>query len=248
MKDSTTRFSDRVDDYIKYRPSYPKEMIAILQKELDLFPSNPVADIGCGTGISSAPFLDNGNTVYGIEPNREMRIASKETLKKYPNFIAIEGSAEATTLQDKSVDLIFCGQAFHWFDKENAKKEFDRILKPGGHIVLAWNSRCTKSGFQKEYENALFENIAEYKFVNHRNITSKEILGFFEPRIMKSFQISNKQSFNLEGLKGRLRSCSYCPKSGISYDKLMKQLEDIYHKYEKNGIIEFEYETDLYLS
>lgn len=246
MSNSTIRFSDRVEDYIKYRPTYPKELVDILKKELNLDFDNIIADIGSGTGISSIPFLDNGNTVYGVEPNKEMRQAAEEVLKEYHNFISIDGTAEDTTLPDKSVDVIFCGQAFHWFDKTKSKKEFERILKDNGHIIFVWNSRSTKSDFQKEYENALLENIDEYKFVNHRNISDTEIQDFFEPKTMSVFKTDNKQTFDLEGLKGRLKSSSYCPKSGQSYDRLMAQIESIFDKYKSNNSIEFEYETQIY--
>lgn len=246
MSNSTKRFSDRVEDYVKYRPTYPKKLIVILKEELNLDPNDTIADIGSGTGISSIPFLDNCNTVYGIEPNKEMRQAAEEALKIYPNFISTNGTAEDTTLQGKSINIIFCGQAFHWFDKIKSKKEFERILKNNGHIVLVWNSRSTKSNFQKEYENALLKNIEEYKFVNHRNISEIEIQDFFEPKKMRVFKIDNKQTFDLKGLKGRLKSSSYCPKSGHAYTNLMTQIEIIFDKYQSNGSIEFEYETQIY--
>lgn len=246
MSNSTKRFSDRVEDYIKYRPGYPKDLIDILKRELNLDSKNIIADIGSGTGISSIPFLENGNRVYGIEPNKEMRLAAEEVLSQYPNFFSIEGTAEETSLASKTVDIIFCGQAFHWFDKSKSKKEFDRILKEQGHMVFVWNSRSTQSDFQKEYEKALLENIDEYKFVNHRNISDQEIEDFFAPKKMSIFKTDNKQSFDLEGLKGRLKSSSYCPKSGETYDKLMTQIESIFYKYQSNNSIDFEYETQIY--
>ena len=246
MNNSTKRFSDRVEDYIKYRPAYPKEVVGLLEKELGIDSSNTVADIGSGTGISSRLFLENGYTVYGVEPNKEMRQAAEDILKKQGNFISINGTAEDTTLPAKSVDVIVCGQSFHWFDKTKSKKEFDRILKDKGHIVLIWNSRSEKSDFQKEYENALFKHIEEYKFVNHRNIDEKEIAHFFKPAAMKVFKTGNKQILDLQGLKGRLTSSSYCPKSGPVYEKLMAEVEAIFHKYASNGTIVFEYETQVY--
>jgi len=246
MSNSTLRFSDRAEDYNKYRPSYPKELISILKSELNLDFSGVIADIGSGTGISSIPFLENTNTVYGIEPNKEMRHAAEELLKKFPNFISIDGTAEATTLPGKSVDMIFCGQSFHWFDKIKSKKEFDRILKENGHIVFVWNCRNTNDDFQKEYENALLTNIEEYKFVNHRNISAIDIQDFFKPKEMRVIKIGNKQTFDLEGLKGRLKSSSYCPKSGETYDKLMAEMGIIFDKYNSNNRIAFEYETQIY--
>ncbi len=246
MNNSTTRFSDRVEDYVKYRPAYPDELIGLLKNEVKLEVNNVVADVGSGTGISSIPFLENGNLVYGVEPNHEMRNAGEKILRKYTNFISVAGTAEETTLKDKSIDIIFCGQAFHWFDKPESKKEFDRILKNNGHLIFVWNSRSLKSEFQVEYENALFENIEEYRLVNHRLINEDEIKEFFEPKILSAFKIDNKQVFNLEELMGRLKSSSYCPKSGQSFDNLMRQIESIFNKYKSNNTIDFEYETQIY--
>ncbi|MEO6839044.1 MAG: class I SAM-dependent methyltransferase [Ginsengibacter sp.] len=246
MSDNTKRFSDRVTDYIKYRPHYPVEIAYILERETKLNITKKIADIGSGTGISSLLFLKRNYSVIGVEPNKEMRNAAEQMLAEFKNFKSVEGSSENTNLPDKSVDLIFSGQAFHWFDKEKSKIEFSRILKENGNIVLVWNSRSSKSSFQKEYEKALFDNIEEYKFVNHRNINESEISNFFSPKTMHKIFIDNKQVLDLQGLKGRLLSSSYCPKSGAQHDKLMNRVEQIFDKYQVNNEIEFEYETQIY--
>ena len=246
MSDNTKRFSDRVKDYIKYRPTYPAEIAFILERETKLNITKKIADIGSGTGISSLLFLKRNYAVFGVEPNKEMRNAAEQMLSEFKKFESVEGTAENTNLPDKSVDLIFSGQAFHWFDKEKSKIEFNRILKDNGNLVLVWNSRSSKSSFQKEYEKALFDNIEEYKFVNHRNINESEIADFFFPKKMHKISVDNKQILDLEGLKGRLLSSSYCPKSGDQYDKLMKNIEEIFDEYQVNNKIEFEYETQIY--
>lgn len=147
---NTIRFSDRVEDYIKYRPSYPAALMNLLKAKINLNPQAVIADIGSGTGISSILFLKNSNKVFAVEPNKEMREAAEHLLNVYPNFASINGTAEQTNLNTKAVDLIFCGQAFHWFDKQKSRQEFNRILKQNGHIVLAWNERSTKTPFQKK--------------------------------------------------------------------------------------------------
>lgn len=246
MNDNTKRFSNRAEDYVKYRPTYPEKVVTILEKEVKLDKSKTIADLGSGTGISSKLFLIKGYTVLGVEPNTEMRQAAEQLLSGFTNFNSINGSAEQTNLPDKSVDLIFCGQAFHWFDKGKSKTEFGRILRENGNLVLVWNSRSTRSAFQSDYEKALYENIEEYKFVNHRNIRDEELSEFFFPKKMSKVCIDNKQTLNLEGLKGRLNSSSYCPKSGKRHDKLMLEIERIFEKYQVNNTIEFEYETLIY--
>lgn len=246
MSGDTKRFSDRVTDYVKYRPNYPDEIVDILERVTKINKTKTIADIGSGTGISSIPFLKRNYTVIGVEPNKEMRTAAEQILSDFKNFKSVEGTAENTNLSDKSVDLIFSGQAFHWFDKEKSKIEFDRILKCNGSLVLVWNSRCTKSSFQKEYEKTLLDNIEEYKFVNHRNISESEISNFFFPKTMNRICVGNKQVLDMQGLKGRLLSSSYCPKFGDKHNKLMKKIDQVFEKYKVNNEIEFEYETQIY--
>jgi ubiquinone/menaquinone biosynthesis C-methylase UbiE len=150
MNANTTRFSDRVEDYVKYRPAYPLEMLEMLRSEIGFNKDFVIADIGSGTGITSVLFLKNGNTVFAVEPNKEMREAAELKFAGNPNFISVDGSAEHSTLKGESIDVIFCGQAFHWFDRIPAKKEFTRILKKTGHIILAWNDRNVRDKFQQE--------------------------------------------------------------------------------------------------
>jgi ubiquinone/menaquinone biosynthesis C-methylase UbiE len=247
MKTNATRFSDRVADYIQYRPHYPIEFLDILKTEIGFDSTKIIADIGSGTGISSELFIDNRNTVYAVEPNLEMREAAEEIFVSNSNFNSINGSAEQTNLESNSIDLIVCAQAFHWFNKELSKLEFNRILKPDGHICMIWNERSTASEFQKSYEEILFESITEYKNVNHKNIDIKILEEFYFPRKLKKFKLLNHQLFELAGLKGRLMSSSYCPKQGYEYDNLMQRIENLFSQYKENGKVKFEYETRVYL-
>jgi ubiquinone/menaquinone biosynthesis C-methylase UbiE len=245
LKTNITRFSDRVDDYIKYRPHYPHRLIGLLTEKIKFNISQIVADIGSGTGISTELFLSNGNRVYAVEPNKEMREAAEVSFLSSKKFISVNGTAEKTNLDDKSIDIIFSGQAFHWFDKWIAKIEFARILKPGGHIVLVWNLRKEKDYFQKEYKKIL-QQIPEYADVKHTNIKDNHISEFFSPKRMYKNSLENFQSFNLEGLKGRLLSSSYCPKTGPLHENLMMQIEALFSKFEEHGFINFFYETTIY--
>src|ERR1700732_4152215 len=130
--DSKQRFSNRVADYVRYRPGYPAEVLTLLRTQCGLKSGHVIADIGSGTGFLSELFLKNGNRVYGIEPNEAMRQAGEEYLASYDGFASINGSAEATTLDDASIDFVSAGQAFHWFEPVVARHEFRRILKPEG--------------------------------------------------------------------------------------------------------------------
>ena len=248
MKNNTHRFSDRVADYVKYRPDYPREMLTILQREAGLHKDWIVADMGSGTGISSILFLENGNTVYAVEPNREMRRAAEMLLTAQPKFISIDGTAERTTLPEGSVDLVFSAQAFHWFDPVPTKMEFERILKPGGKIALVWNQRDELDPMQQAYETLLAGLIEGYSNLSHRNLDAAGIAGFFAPNPMLHAEMPHRQIFDLEGLKGRLLSSSYAPKSGTVFELLMQGLERLFGEFQQDGRVEFKYRTNLYWS
>lgn len=247
MITSITRFDRVVNDYENYRPSYPRELIQLLQKQMGFSTIDIVADIGSGTGISSSLFIENRNVVYAVEPNDKMRIIAERKFENELHFMSINGTAENTTLREKSIDLIFCGQAFHWFDVTKTKKEFQRILKPGGHVVLAWNERDRSSAFQIAYEKILCEHIEGYKDKYEHENLEKKIQFFFEPSRGAVAAIAHSYLYDLTSLKGRLRSSSFCPERGSdSYMDLFTELEDLFYRFEENGLIGFDYETKVY--
>ena len=169
MTDPTQRFSSRVDNYVKYRPSYPAAIIGLLATECGLTPDSIVADVGSVTGLLAELFLQAGNRVMGIEPNRDMREAGEQLLRGYDRFVSIAAAAEAITLPDHSVDCITAGQSFHWFDRERAGLEFARILKPQGWLVLIWNERRIDSTpFLRAYEQLLHTYSPDYAQVDHK--------------------------------------------------------------------------------
>jgi ubiquinone/menaquinone biosynthesis C-methylase UbiE len=248
MSDSTRRFSSRVDNYSKYRPSYPPEVVALLAAECGLTPGGLVADIGAGTGLLAELFLKNGNHVLGVEPNREMREAGERLLSDYPHFTSIDGTAEATTLADKSVDIITAGQAFHWFDQEKSRAEFARILRPGGWVALVWNERRIDSTpFLAAYEQLLRTYSSEYETLNHRQIDQQTIAAFFKAGTFGSQTFENRQIFDFEGVKGRLLSSSYTPEPGQpTYQAMLDELAAIVRTHQIDQTVAFEYDTNVY--
>lgn len=243
---STARFSDRVKDYALYRPSYPKRLISLLNEKIGFSEEKIVIDIGSGTGISAAYFLKNGNTVYGVEPNEGMRIAGETFLKDFNAFHSIEGTAENTYLPSNSADAIFCGQSFHWFDHEQTKTEFKRILKSNGHIVLAWNERDVRVPLSNAYEQMLEKEVTGYLNVAQRNVLPQDLKSFFEPKKMASIELSNFQDLDFTSFKERLLSSSFVPKRGAAYKKLMIKLESLYHQFQKNDRVKLCYTTKVY--
>jgi len=243
----TTRFSSRAENYLKYRPHYPYEIVDYLKKESVLNDKSLVADIGSGTGFSAELFLKNGNRVYGVEPNKEMRGAGEKYLSSYKNFISIEGTAENTTLEPNSIDIITAGQAFHWFNFTKTRDEFRRIAKPDGYLVLIWNVRqFIDSGFGVDYEKLLTEFGTDYKEVEHKTITTRDYDNFY-PGNYKTANFQNKQMLDFEGLKGRLLSSSYAPdENNPNYAPMIKRLKEIFDKHRENGTVRLKYTTEVY--
>jgi ubiquinone/menaquinone biosynthesis C-methylase UbiE len=244
---STTRFSDRVDNYIKYRPGYPSEIIDYLKSESILKNDSIIADIGSGTGISAELFLKNGNTVYCIEPNKEMREAAEKLLKDYPNFISVNGTAENAPVPGKYFDLIVCAQSFHWFDIEKVKNKFKHLLVESGSVCLIWNERKINSTpFLSAYEELLNKFGTDYKSVRHEIIDDKKLTEFFD-KGYKSKTFPNGQVFDFEGLKGRLLSSSYAPNEhNPHFEPMIEELKDIFERHQHNGNVRFEYDTNVY--
>jgi len=245
---STQRFSDRVDDYVRYRPSYPPDVLRVLHEEAGLAPAAIVADIGSGTGISSQLFLDHGNTVLAVEPNHDMRLAAEKQLSSNPRFRSTDGTAECTTLADHTVDLIVAGQAFHWFNRREARLEFVRILRPGGFVVLMWNDRRLDSTpFLRDYEALLAEFSIDYQQVNHKNVDEQAIAEFYAPADFQTQKIENHQSLDLAGLTGRITSSSYMPNiDHPSYRSMLEAIERLFRKRQRGGRVTIEYDTVLY--
>jgi SAM-dependent methyltransferase len=248
MINPTLRFSNRVENYVKYRPGYPTGIIATLAKECGLTPNSVVADIGSGTGILSEMFLKNRNRVFGVEPNREMREAGEQLLDEYPGFTSVDGTAEETTLADCLVDLVTAGQAFHWFDRERARKEFARILKPDGWVALIWNERLTDtSPFSRAYEDLLRQYGTDYAAVDHRNVDADAITAFFAPQSFTLRKFENRQVFDFDGLKGRLLSSSYTPEPGHpNHQPMLGALRALFDQHQSGGHVSFDYVTLLY--
>jgi SAM-dependent methyltransferase len=248
------RFSNRVEAYVRHRPSYPPEVIGFLES-LDLCaPRMSVADIGSGTGISAAMFLKYGCQVAGIEPNAAMRQAAEKWLaesldaKTFARFKSIDGAAEATQLLSQSVDLVIAAQAFHWFDRQAAKQEFQRILRHGGGVALIWNSRqLAGSPFATGYEALLRDFCPDYMKVRHDEIQKQEIEAFFAPATVHSATFPSSQRFDYAGLEGRLLSSSYAPAPGQPrHDEMLAALRRLFEETQIGGFVVMDYRTEVH--
>ncbi len=244
---SVSRFDERVENYVKYRPHYPKEILDLFYREMGLDASSIIADIGSGTGISAKLFLENGNRVYGIEPNAAMRQASAGYLRDFKDFFAIDGTAEETTLEPDCVDFIVAAQAFHWFDNAKAPVEFRRILRKHSFTALIWNERQLDANeFLRKYERFLLDWGNDYQSVRHDQVNLERIELIFDADF-RSATFENSQTLDFKGLMGRLASASYMPsEDDVQFPEMEKSLNRLFTEHQEKGRIRILYNTNVY--
>jgi len=247
--DPTKRFSDRVDNYVKYRPTYPPEVLDYLKSECNLTEDSVIADVGAGTGIFTKLLLDQGYEVFAVEPNEQMLQSAKEQLSGYENFNAVNAGAECTELPNESVDMIVCAQSFHWFSNDNTRVEFSHILKPGGKAALIWNNRSVDTDkFSVEYDALLKNDSVDYNKVNHQNIKDLNFKVFFKDGNYTIKKFPNVQVFDEKGLIGRAFSSSYVPPQGTEAgEQFLGLLKELFAKCNVDGKVSFHYQTEIYL-
>lgn len=245
---ATERFSDRVADYVRYRPDYPAALLDWLQRELGIAPDWCIADIGAGTGISSKLFLDAGYDVAAIEPNAAMRDAALEWLGGNPRFHVVHGRADATGLASGSIDLIVSAQAFHWFDADAAHHEFARILRPRGVAAIWWNSRrLTGSDFLDGYEALLQRYGTDYASVAERYADDAQMRAWFGRGLRGTACFPHSQRLDFAGLRGRLLSSSYTPRAGEpEYEPMLHALHELFEVSAVDGTVSMDYDTRVF--
>jgi SAM-dependent methyltransferase len=245
--DPIKRFSNRVENYLKYRPTYPPEIIPLLKSECGLTAESIIVDLGSGTGLLTELFLKNGNQVFGVEPNPEMRAAGEKVLARYPKFASVDAVAEATTLPNHSVDFVVAGQAFHWFDRQKARPEFARVLKPDGWVMLVWNGyRVKSSPLMASYQDLVVRYGTDYSEIQ-REVEGCDVESFYAPAICRCARFEFQQSFHYQGLKGRFLSASYALEPDHpDYEAMLADLRKIFEANQQDGKVIFAYETVLY--
>jgi len=244
--DPCRRFTGRVDDYVRYRPGYPDALLDRLVGEAGLDGESAVADVGSGTGIFTRALLSRVGKVYAIEPNDEMRVAAERALGATAGFVSVAGSAEATGLPDLSVRLVTAAQAFHWFDADAARLEFQRILEPGGRVALVWNTRAVDATpFMRDYEALLREHSLDYARVDHRNATRR--LGEFLVD-EQQWSFDHAHDLDWEASLGRMLSASYVPASGHpEHQRVVDALARVFETHARDGRAAWVYRAELFL-
>mgnify|MGYP001769303833 CR=1 FL=1 len=247
-QDPTVRFDGREDDYDRYRPGYPEGVVHLLRDRGILSAGTVVADIGSGTGILTAMLLSQGAMVYAVEPNARMRSKAEARFKNEPRFVSVSAKAEETGLPEGSVDLVTAAQSFHWFEPLSCGREFKRILRPGGSVMLVWNNRLEDQGdFNIAYQRLLRDHYAD----DSRGMSDDELDRRIDHLFSGEFEridFDNCQHLDFEGLSGRLRSSSYCPRpDDPAFAPLMRDLETLFHAHQSNETVSMLYRTEVYL-
>jgi len=238
------RFSDRAEDYRRYRPDYPPAALDAILAGLGEPARRVAADIGAGTGISSRLLAERGMRVLAVEPNAEMRaVASPHERIEWR-----DGAAEATGLEPGSVHLVLSAQAFHWFRAAESLAEFHRILTPRGRLALMWNSRDRDDPLTRGYVEAIHavngEHPAELRPFDPASIA---VGGrFTAPR---EIRVPHQQTLDLEGLLGRATSASYVPREGESFERLRALLVALWERErDARGLVTMRYRTEVFLA
>ncbi len=230
----TTRFDDRAELYAKYRPGYPPEAIDAVLEGLGEPAKLVAADIGAGTGIVSRLLADRGVTVNAIEPNAQMRrVATPSDRVRW-----IEGSAERTTLEDRSVDLIISGQAWHWFEPSATCRELARIAKPGGRLALLWYDDLPGNEPSREYRRIVEPGAKETFGIHAVEQWEPTLATPLDDKECERFEFTYSYRLDLTGLIGRARSASYVPHEGPDAERLVREMTEMHGRFaEHDGFV-----------
>lgn len=241
---SATRFNDRADDYVRYRPTYPTAAIDAILSGLGPPPDLVAADLGAGTGISARLLGARGVRVVAIEPSSGMRRAAAH----HPNVTWLASRAEATALKSRSLNLVLSAQSFHWFRAEATLVECARVLERNGRLAIMWNRRSRTDALTEGYRRAIVEVSGDSAF--ERMVFDSDVVarsGLFSP--VERMSVPHHQRLDLDGLIGRARSASYCPKEGPAAEVLSRQLRELWERYaDTSGFVTLVYETEIYLT
>jgi SAM-dependent methyltransferase len=244
------RFSTRVDNYVRYRPSYPDSVLQLLGRVAGLGSGTPVADVGSGTGIFARLLLEAGARVLAVEPNDAMRAAAEVWLGGNPGFVSVKGSAEATGLAEGSVSLVTCAQAFHWFDTAGTRREFMRILGPAGWCALVWNIPTgLGAGFGAGFEGIKERFGTDYQRVRQETMgVVGQLDGFYGNRLWERHTYPYSQELDHDALKGRMESSSFMPAKGHpNHLPMLEALRQVFDRFQSGGRVLMEYETRVFL-
>jgi len=237
-------FSTKAADYAAARPRYPVALFERLSASRTLYPAAQIADIAAGTGLFTGQLLHRGYNVIAIEPNAAMLAVADAALGKYRKYRSIAASAEATTLADASADVITCAQAFHWFDAEAVRREWLRVLKPDGRVVLVWNTRPLTDPLQKALDDLLGEFGGDKQAALDRRQDLSRVPAFFAGESFEHFELANMQQLDHDGLISLALSRSAMPDRATPQgERAVQKLSQLFASHARDGQVNVSYRT-----
>lgn len=247
MSNTLQKFDGLAQDYAVGRPVYSEKFVEALFRDCGFSSDSIVADIGSGTGKFAGQLLERGCTVYGVEPNDDMREKSVEELSGFVWFYPVKGTEAVTSLKDHSIDFVTTAQAFHWFDVIAFAKECRRILKPGGKVFLIWNMRDMSDQLNQEAYEVYRNFCPDFKgYGGGVQKDDERIRTFFDDRY-QYIEFTNPLYYSKETFISRSLSGSYSLKEGDArYPEYLKALRNLFEKYQKDGILTMGNDTAVY--
>jgi SAM-dependent methyltransferase len=239
MLDSRDRFSATAGLYDKHRPSYPSDLIDWIVATSGLAAGAAIADVGCGTGISTRLLASRGFDVVGLDPNEAMLAQARAS----GGARYLHGEAAATGLPAGAVALVTVAQAFHWFDLAASLAEFARVLVPGGWCAVFWNVRALTSAFMAEYDALLRRHSREYGIVERPEQTAARLRSSDRVRDLREADFEYAQRFDEASFLGRVFSSSYVAHGVPDRPAFEGALRELFQRHERGGAVEFQYRS-----
>ncbi len=248
MADNTHKFDGKSDVYAAGRPAYAEALIDELYDARGFSAKSCIADVGSGTGIFSRQLLSRGSRVYCVEPNHDMRQKAEKSLGTFERFASVDGDASATGLEDASVDHVTSAQAFHWFEAEGFRRECERILRPGGLVVLVWNSRVADAPVNVESGRLFSRLCPRFKGFSGGVRQDDERIHEFFCGTYEKIRFENHLAYDRDKFISRSLSGSYALREGEDgYGELVSGIGELFDRFEQEGVLVVPNETVAYL-
>ncbi len=248
--DPTARFAPHADAYARGRPGYPAALVPML-RSIGIGAGTVVADLGAGTGQSCEVLLATGARVIAVEPNAPMRAHAASRFAHEPRFSVVAGRAEETTLADASIDHAAAMQALHWFELDEVRAELRRILRPGGRVVLVWNTRAPVTPLMRELEAMIRRFAPTYDQLGHVGAAREaRVNAFFSDSGTSGCtheQIAHVHAVDRAGFFDLLGSVSYLPARGSDGHAALAAAADELLAAHPEQPIAIHYVTDVYV-
>jgi SAM-dependent methyltransferase len=233
--------------YHQSRPPYPAAVVDFVVEHTEPRALAVVADVGCGTGLSTLPFRRLAGTLIGIEPDPAMRTVAEETLTVH-GVTVLSGSAEQTGLPDNSVNLIVAASCSEWFNHRQAAIEWRRILVPDGRVLLMWNHRVAIDSITRAWDRLWARHMGPRLGPDIDDIDYMLIPRFPGPRFHRFSRVEHHH-FDEAGLLRFALSSGYAPRPSQDRRRhaLMEAITTFHTTHCSEGVVPLAFQTVAYL-